>query len=66
MPGASQCSGVIYDSYGRGLAALEGDLVFVKLDSPENRKEFLPLGFTVVWAVSDGVPKKTPLIECPC
>ena len=45
MPGASQCSGVIYDSYGRGLAAPEGDLVSVKPDSPEDRKKFLPIGF---------------------
>ena len=57
MPGASQCSGVVYDSHGRGLAAPESDLVFVKPHSPEDRKEFLPLGFTAVWAVPDGVQK---------
>ena len=57
MLGAGQCSGVVYDSHGRGLAALKGDLISVKPDSPEDRKEFLTLDFTVVWAVSDEVPK---------
>ena len=57
MPGAGQCSSIVYDSHGQGLAALEDDLVTVKPDSPKNRKEFLLLAFTAVWAVSDGVTK---------
>ena len=57
MLGAGQCSGIIYDCHGQRLAAGEDYLVFVKPDSPENRKEFLPLGFTAKWAESDGVPK---------
>ena len=57
MPGVGQCSGVVYDSHRRGLTALEDDLVSMKRDSLENRKEFLSLGFTVVWALLDGVPK---------
>ena len=48
MLGADQCSGIVYDSHNRGLAAPKGDLVSVKLDSLEDRKEFLPLGFTTV------------------
>ena len=57
MPGAGQCSSVVYASHDLGLAVPEGNLVSVKPDSPEDRKEFLPLGFIAVWAVSDGVPK---------
>ena len=57
MPGAGYCSYVVYDSHGQGLVAQEGNLVSVKPDSPENRKEFLSLGFTAVWAASDGAPK---------
>ena len=58
MPSSSQCLSIVYDSHGRGLAVPEDDLVSVKLDSPENCKEFLPLGFTTEWAVLDGVPKR--------
>ena len=58
MPGVGQYSGIVYNSHGRGLADPEDDLVSMKPDSPENHKEFLPLGFTVEWAVSDGVPKR--------
>ena len=57
MPGAGQCSGVVHASHDRGLVASEGNLVCVKPDSPKDRKEFLPLGFIAVWAVSDGIPK---------
>ena len=57
MPGTDQCSGVVYDSHGRGLAAREGDLVSVKPDSPEDCKEFLSLDFTAVYAALDGVSK---------
>ena len=57
MLSASQCSGVMYNSHGRGLVASEGDLVSMKPNSPKERKEFLSLGFTAVWAASDGVPK---------
>ena len=58
MLGAGQYSGIVYDSHGRGLAASEDNLVHLKLDSPENHKEFLPLSFTSVWPVSNGVPKR--------
>ena len=54
---AGQCSGIVYDSHGQGLAAPEVNLVSAKPDSPKNHKEFLPLGFTAEWTVSDGVPK---------
>ena len=57
MPGAGKRMGIVYNSHGRGWAALEGNLVSVKLDSLEKCKEFLPLGFTAVWAASDQVPK---------
>ena len=56
MPSVGQCSGIVYDSHGRGLAAPEGDLVSVNPDSPEDRKEFLSLGFITVWDALDGVP----------
>ena len=57
MPGAGKCSGIVDDSYGRGRAAPKGDIVSVQPNSQEKRKEFLPLGFTEVWAAPDGVPK---------
>ena len=50
MTGASKRSGILYDSHGRGQAALKGDLIFVKPDSPEKLNEFLTLGFTEMWA----------------
>ena len=56
MPGAGQCSGIVYDSHSRGLAVSKDDHVSVKLDSPKNHKEFLSLGFIAVWALSDRVP----------
>ena len=43
MLGVGQCLGVIYDSHGRGLAALEGDLVSAKQNSLEDYKEFFHL-----------------------
>ena len=48
MSGVGQCSGVVYDSHHRGLAAPEDNLVSVKPDSLEDRKELLLLGFTTV------------------
>ena len=57
MPGAGKRSGIIYDSHGRGWVAPEGDLISVKPDSPEMCKEFLPFGFTAVWAAPDEVLK---------
>ena len=59
MLNASKCwgMGIVYDSHGRGRAALEGNLISLKPDSPKKFKEFLPLGFTTVWVAPDGVPK---------
>ena len=54
MPGTGKWLSIVYDSHGRGQAAPKGNLVFVK---PKKRKEFLSLGFIVVWLVLDGVPK---------
>ena len=48
MPGADKCLGIIDDSHGQGQVAPGGDLVYVKPDSLEKRKEFLPLDFTSV------------------
>ena len=50
MPGSSKHSSIVYDNHVRGRAVLEGNLVSVKPDSSEKCKEFLPLGFTAVWA----------------
>ena len=57
MPSAGKRFSIIYDSHGRGRVAPEGNFVFVKPDSSGKRKEFLPLGFTVVWAAPHGVLK---------
>ena len=57
MLGSGKCSGIVYGSHGQGRAAPKGNLISVKPNSPEKHKEFLPLGFIVVWAVLDAVPK---------
>ena len=57
MLGVDKRSDIVYDSHGRGRAALKSDIVSMKPNGLEKKKEFLPLGFKAVWAAPDEVPK---------